>query len=88
MYFNKLVPALAVAIGATQAAAYRHGEVAEVSGKTFRWQQLAEGVFTGVPIDEWDDNGKTLTPSSLPAMCSVLTLCALSERDERQGVGH
>lgn len=59
MHFNKLVPALAVAIGATQAAAYRHGEVAEVSGKVFRWQQLAEDVFTGIPIDEWDDNGKS-----------------------------
>jgi len=56
MYFNKLVPALAVAIGATQAAAFYHGEVDEISGQVIRWQQLAEGVFTGVPVEKWDDN--------------------------------
>jgi hypothetical protein len=33
-----------------------HGDTFEHNGITRRWHQLARGTFTGVPIDEWDDN--------------------------------
>lgn len=34
-----------------------HGKLDEFNGKPVRWHQLAQGVFTGVNPDEWDDNG-------------------------------
>lgn len=53
----KLITALAAALGATQAVAVSHGDSQVVDGVAIRWQQLAQGVFTGVPEDEWDDKG-------------------------------
>lgn len=50
----KLVTVLAAALGATQVATYSHGEESEFNGLAVRWQQLARGVFTGVPVEEWD----------------------------------
>ncbi|KAF5008742.1 hypothetical protein FDECE_4979 [Fusarium decemcellulare] len=41
---------------AAQAAALSHGEDADYHGKSVRWQQLAQGIFVGVPVDEWDDS--------------------------------
>lgn len=53
----KLVTALAAVLGATQVAAMSHGDSEVVDGSPIRWQQLAQGVFTGVPEEEWDDKG-------------------------------
>lgn len=35
---------------------FGHGNVTEVWGETFKWQQVALGVTIGIPIDEWDDD--------------------------------
>ncbi|KAF5000211.1 hypothetical protein FGRMN_1932 [Fusarium graminum] len=32
-----------------------HGERGESDGKAIKWQQLAQGVFTGVPAKDWND---------------------------------
>ncbi|UNI23259.1 hypothetical protein JDV02_009091 [Purpureocillium takamizusanense] len=42
-------------LGATKIAAMTHGEYDDYLGKVIRYHQLAEGVYTGVPADEWDD---------------------------------
>ncbi|KAF5022457.1 hypothetical protein F66182_5493 [Fusarium sp. NRRL 66182] len=47
--------AVAVVLGARQVLGITHGQVSEFAGKKVRWQELAEGVFTGVPEDKWDD---------------------------------
>lgn len=47
--------ALSAVFSAHTIAGIAHGEVSEFGGKNVRWQQLAEGVFTGVPEHEWDD---------------------------------
>ncbi|KAF4345886.1 hypothetical protein FBEOM_177 [Fusarium beomiforme] len=51
----KLEILIAVCLAATQTAAYSHGEQGQFEGKAIKWQQLAEGVFTGVPAEQWDD---------------------------------
>ncbi|KAF4966731.1 hypothetical protein FSARC_5596 [Fusarium sarcochroum] len=51
----KLETLIAVGLAAMQAIAYSHGEQTEFDGKVIKWQQLAEGVFTGIPAEQWDD---------------------------------
>ncbi|KAF9771673.1 hypothetical protein IL306_010681 [Fusarium sp. DS 682] len=51
----KLETLIAVCLAATQTVAYSHGEQGEFEGKAIKWQQLAEGIFTGVPAENWDD---------------------------------
>ncbi|KAH7263770.1 hypothetical protein BKA59DRAFT_506786 [Fusarium tricinctum] len=47
--------AMALFLGAQGALALNHGEVTEFDGKNVRWQELAKGIFTGVPEDKWDE---------------------------------
>lgn len=61
----RLITAIAAVLGVTQAAAITHGDKQTVDGTEIRWQQLAQGVFTGVPADKWDDKGKSLQSSSM-----------------------
>lgn len=58
MHF-KLSTTAIVAAFATTAIGMIHGEIAEHGGKEYRFQQLAPGMFTGVPADEWDSLGMT-----------------------------
>ncbi|KAH6969230.1 hypothetical protein DER45DRAFT_589716 [Fusarium avenaceum] len=51
----KLATLVAVGLTAMQTIAYSHGEEGKFNGKAIKWQQLAEGVFTGVPAEKWDD---------------------------------
>ncbi|KAF5655653.1 hypothetical protein FHETE_11158, partial [Fusarium heterosporum] len=55
LYSPLLAGAMAFFLGAQGALALNHGEVTEFDGKNFRWQELAKGVFTGVPEDKWDE---------------------------------
>ncbi|KAF4473001.1 hypothetical protein FALBO_109 [Fusarium albosuccineum] len=55
-YTGFLAGAVAVVLGTQGALGISHGEVGEFNGKNFRWQELAKGIFTGVPEEEWDDN--------------------------------
>jgi hypothetical protein len=57
MHFNSALTAIALACSATTAVAVSHGQFAEYDGKVVRYQQLAPGVFTGIPVDEWNDTG-------------------------------
>lgn len=58
MLFKQFVPiAVALTLGTSQVSAASHGEVEDYDGGKIRWQQVAKGVFTGVPADQWDDNG-------------------------------
>lgn len=38
--------------------ATQHGEAFNMEGKDYRWQEIADGVFTGVPEAEWSDRGQ------------------------------
>ncbi|KIL95721.1 hypothetical protein FAVG1_00459 [Fusarium avenaceum] len=51
----ELATLVAVGLTAMQTIAYSHGEEGEFNGKAIKWQQLAEGVFTGVPAEKWND---------------------------------
>lgn len=53
-----LTAVVAGLLGAQGALAVKHGEISEFDGKNVRWQELAKGVFTGVPESEWDDKRK------------------------------
>ncbi|KAM0337832.1 hypothetical protein ACHAPU_011501 [Fusarium lateritium] len=50
-----LTGALAIGFGAQEVLGLSHGKLTEYNGKTVRWQELAEGFFTGVPAETWDD---------------------------------
>ncbi|KAF4450123.1 hypothetical protein F53441_6722 [Fusarium austroafricanum] len=50
-----LTGAMAILLGTQGAFGLSHGEISEFNGKNVRWQELAKGVFTGVPENEWDD---------------------------------
>ncbi|KAJ3543272.1 hypothetical protein NM208_g3656 [Fusarium decemcellulare] len=54
-YTRFLTGAAALVLGAQGVFGISHGELAEYNGKNIRWHELAKGVFTGVPEDEWDD---------------------------------
>lgn len=69
----RLATLIAFALAATQTIAYSHGEEGEFNGKAIKWQQLAEGIFTGVPAEKWDDKSK-LYPS--PTINSTNTIIA------------
>lgn len=58
-YTPLLSGAIAAMLGAQGAFGISHGEVSEYYGKNVRWQELAKGIFTGVPEEEWDDNRKS-----------------------------
>ncbi|KAI1081810.1 hypothetical protein F5B20DRAFT_58244 [Whalleya microplaca] len=55
MQFKQLITAFAVMCGASMTLAQEHGEFADHNGLVIRYHQLARGVWTGVPADEWDD---------------------------------
>jgi hypothetical protein len=67
----KLVTLIAIGLGATQTMAYSHGEEGQVNGKPIKWQQLAEGVFTGVPAEQWNDKSE-LYPSPSPTSINTM----------------
>ncbi|KAF5672289.1 hypothetical protein FHETE_3787 [Fusarium heterosporum] len=54
----KFATLVAVGLAAMQAVAYSHGEQGEFDGKAIKWQQLAQGVFTGVPAKDWNDKSE------------------------------
>jgi hypothetical protein len=56
--YCKLATLIAIGLAATQTIAYSHGEQSEFNGKAIKWQQLAEGIFTGIPADMWDDKSE------------------------------
>lgn len=59
MFYTRFLTAVVAGLlGAQGALAVKHGEISEFDGKTVRWQELAKGVFTGVPENEWDDKRK------------------------------
>lgn len=59
MMYKSLISAAAAAfIGSVGVSAVSHGEVAAYGDGNIRWQQVGEGMFTGIPEDEWDDAGK------------------------------
>lgn len=60
MRFNQIIAAAAVAYGASSAVAIQHGDHVESNGIAYRWTQLAEGQFHGVPADEWDETGMSI----------------------------
>lgn len=60
----KLAVLISMGLSATQTIAYSHGEQGEFNGKAIKWQQLAEGVFTGVPAEEWDNKGICTFPTA------------------------
>ncbi|KAG5743464.1 hypothetical protein H9Q70_013819 [Fusarium xylarioides] len=50
-----LTAVVAGLLGAQGVLGVKHGEISEFDGKNVRWQELAKGVFTGIPEREWDD---------------------------------
>lgn len=59
MQFKQLTSlAFSLALGVTQVAAVEHGDVEEYNGGTIKWLQVGKGMWSGIPIDEWDDDGK------------------------------
>lgn len=59
MLFKKfLATAVAFLLGATEVAAVTHGEVTDYNGGQVKWHQLGKGMWSGIPIDEWDDSGE------------------------------
>lgn len=59
MHFTNLVSTVAaLALTATKVAAVSHGEVTDYNGADVKWQQLGKGMWTGVPVDEWDDTSE------------------------------
>ncbi|OTA52375.1 hypothetical protein K449DRAFT_403015 [Hypoxylon sp. EC38] len=57
MQYKQLISAVAVfASTAVATLALEHGEYADHNGLVIRYRQLAPGIFTGVPADEWDDS--------------------------------
>lgn len=57
-YTQLLTCAVAVALGAQEALSVAHGDISEFDGNDVRWQEIAKGVFTGVPREKWDDSRK------------------------------
>jgi hypothetical protein len=57
-YSQFLIGAMAVAFGAQGVVGVSHGELTDYNGKKVRWHELAEGIFTGVPDQDWDEKGK------------------------------
>ncbi|KAM0238416.1 hypothetical protein ACHAP5_008606 [Fusarium lateritium] len=55
LHSRLLAGAIAILLGGQGASALNHGEITEFDGKNVRWQELAKGIFTGVPEDEWDE---------------------------------
>lgn len=65
MHFVNTVQAIAfVVLSATKVVAIEHGDVTVYKGGEVKWQQLGQGMWTGIPLDEWDEGGECL--------CSVL----------------
>lgn len=58
MYSKQFIAVAAVALGASMAVATTHGELVEANGVQYRYKQLANGFFTGIPVHEWDESSK------------------------------
>ncbi|KAF5011281.1 hypothetical protein FDECE_2581 [Fusarium decemcellulare] len=57
MYLTKILLTVAIAaFGATKIAAVEHGDVTAYNGGEIKWQQLGKGMWTGIPVDEWDES--------------------------------
>lgn len=56
MYKTMIAGAAAAFFGTAQAVS--HGDVQAYGDGNIRWQQVGDGLFTGVPESEWDDAGK------------------------------
>ncbi|KAM0342902.1 hypothetical protein ACHAPU_009106 [Fusarium lateritium] len=54
----KLATLIAVGLATMQTVAYSHGEQGKFDGKSIKWQQLAQGVFTGVPAKDWNEKSE------------------------------
>ncbi|KAF5712422.1 hypothetical protein FMUND_8517 [Fusarium mundagurra] len=56
MFYTRFLTAVVAGLlGVQGVLGVKHGEVSEFDGKNVRWQELAKGVFTGIPENEWDD---------------------------------
>ena len=65
MHFKSLMStAAAIALGSTQVAAISHGDVQDYNGSQVKWQQVGKGMWSGVPVEEWDDSGTYITAES------------------------
>lgn len=59
MHFNNLISsAAALTFAATKVAAVTHGEETDFNGAPVKWQQIGKGIWTGIPVDEWDDESE------------------------------
>lgn len=47
------------ALATTAVVAIEHGELGEFHGVKYRWHQLAQGHYTGVVPEDWDEKGKS-----------------------------
>jgi hypothetical protein len=45
-----------VATSSSNPYGYEHGQVSQYGGKTYKWQQVANGVWRGINPEDWDDN--------------------------------
>ncbi|KAL2827814.1 hypothetical protein BDW59DRAFT_160123 [Aspergillus cavernicola] len=43
-----------------------HGDETVLDGETWKWQQIALGIFVGIPKAEWDDNVHTRNDQFIP----------------------
>lgn len=65
MHFKSLASvATALAVGLIQVAAITHGHVEDYNGGQIKWQQVGKEMWSGIPLDEWDDSSTFLSSSS------------------------
>lgn len=58
MHLERLIPlALTLALGTYQVVAIEHGEIEEYNGKSIKWLQVGKGMWSGIPLEDWDDDG-------------------------------
>lgn len=82
MHFNSALTAIALACSASTVVAVSHGQFAEYDGKVVRYQQLAPGVFTGIPVDEWNETSMYNLKIS-PYTVNILTVTAHTQSTKR-----
>lgn len=61
MHFANILSTVAIAaLSATTVAAVEHGDVTVYDGAEVKWQQLGKGMWTGIPVNDWDEGGEYL----------------------------
>lgn len=58
LFANILSTAAIAAFSATKVATVEHGDVTAYDGVEVKWQQLGERIWTGIPVDEWNEDGE------------------------------